>query len=136
MSTITTKMIKDIIDTHTLQSDLMPADIGDLLTIPTRTVNRVLDGYEALIHMTGEDIEFLKRNKTNRSVYDAIIDLYGLESPFDRQVKPKKPEPEPKKEEDPQRDVLELIRKKMQYHKTRYWILQELLEEIDGKQQR
>lgn len=130
---ITTQMIKDIVDTHTEQKDLAPSDIAELLSIPYRTVTKVLQGYEALIHLSDQDVEFLKKNKPNRPVYDAIIDLYGLESPFGRKPAQKKtdpkPEPEPKKEE-PQRDIIEEIRKKRDYYKTRYWVLNELLEEL------
>lgn len=130
---ITTQMIKDIIDTHNEQKDLAPADVADLLSVPYQTVIKVLNGYEALVHLSAEDVEFLKKNKPNRPLYNAIIDLYGLESPFGRKSAPKKtdpkPEPEPKKEE-PQRDVLEEIRKKRDYYKTRYWVLNELLEEL------
>lgn len=131
MSTITTQMIKDIIDTHNEQKDLAPADVADLLSVPYQTVIKVLNGYEALVHLSAEDVEFLKKNKPNRPLYNAIIELYGLESPFGKKPAQKK-EPEPElKEETPKRDILEEIRKKRDYYKTRYWVLNELLEELE-----
>lgn len=130
---ITTQMIKDIIDTHNEQKDLAPSDIADLLSIPYGTVTKVLQGYEALVHLDAADVEFLKRSKTNRPIYDAIIDIYGLESPFTKKPAPKKtdPKPEPEPLLISQRDILEEIRKKMNYHRTRYWILQELINDLE-----
>ena len=143
---VTTQMIKDIIDIHNEQHDLAPVDIADLTSIPYSTVTNVLQGYEALIGGTASDIEYLKKRKTLRPLYNAMIGMYGLEDPFGKpepkkksDPKPKKPKEEPKAAE-PERqdpDVMEMIRKKMEshqhqaaYHKARSEMLAELLHEL------
>lgn len=143
---VTTQMIKDIIDLHNEQHDLAPVDIADLTSIPYSTVTNVLQGYEALIGGTAADIDYLKKRKTLRPLYTAMIEIYGLEDPFAKPEKkkadpmPKKPKKEPKAAE-PERkdpDVMEMIRKKMEshqhqaaYHKARYEMLAELLQELE-----
>ena len=114
-------------------------EIAEILSMPLPTVRVVLDGYQAIRR---NDIEFLKKHPKNKPTYQAIASIFGFKDPYARKSKTQKPKPAPEpvpvkvpapEPEKTQLDIMEELRKKMDYHGRRYWILREVLEDLNDK---